>query len=198
MAPWLAFPLVLRRLGLARTALPCMTPGDPAQRLAGDTHAPHQRSVLLRRLLKAVRQRAEDGLDRLERLETAAHRAARAIAGEHRPGKLADLGRLALVHPCLAARSLAPLVGVTISGAGKLLERATALGIMVEISGRGSWRTYVAPDIAIALGLRSADRGRPPRQTAEPRAVTAILENFDSEMAAIDARLQKLGIAVAD
>jgi len=193
VAPWLAFPLILRRIGLTRTALPCMAPGEPAQRFASDP-----RPLLLKRLLKAVRRQAEDGLERLDRLEASARRSALAIAQEHRPGKLADLARLALTRPCLAARSLAPLVGVTVSGAGKLLERATALGIMVEISGRGSWRTYVAPDVAQSLGLRSAERGRPPSLSTAVPEVADILAGFDSEMAEIEERLRKLGIAVED
>lgn len=191
--PWLAFPLTLRRIGLTRHALPCMALGDPSQRFASDP-----RPVLLRRLLKAMQKRAEDGLDRLERLEATTRRAATALAKEHRPGKLADLGRLTLTRPCLAARSLAPLLNLTVSGAGKLLERAAALGLMVEISGRESWRTYVAPDVAIALGLHPADRGRPPSATSPAPEVQSILSSFDAEMADIDARLRKLGIASQD
>lgn len=193
IAPWLAFPLILRRIGLTRTALPCMALGEPSQRFASDP-----RPVLLRRLLKALRRQAEDGLERLERLEASARRTALAVAAEHRPGKLADLARIALARPCLAARSLAPLVGVTVSGAGKLLERATALGVMAEISGRGSWRTYVTPDVAQALGLRSADRGRPPSVSTSVPEIADILAGFDSEMAEIEERLRKLGIAAAD
>lgn len=193
LAPWLAFPLVLRRIGLTRTALPCMALGEPAQRFASDP-----RPVLLKRLLKAIRRQAEDGLERLDRLEASARRTALAVAQEHRPGKLADLARLALTRPCLAARSLAPLVDVTVSGAGKLLERATVLGIMVEISGRGSWRTYVAPDVAQSLGLRSAERGRPPSVSTAVPEVADILAGFDSEMAEIEERLRKLGIVVED
>ncbi|OYZ40288.1 MAG: hypothetical protein B7Y31_06875, partial [Novosphingobium sp. 16-62-11] len=66
------------------------------------------------------------------------------------------------------------------------------------ISGRESWRTYVAPDVATALGLRSAARGRPPGVVRTVPEVAAILSSFDAEMAEIDARLQKLGIAVQD
>lgn len=193
LAPWLAFPLIARRIGLTRTALPCVVPGDAAQRTLRDT-----RPALLMRLLKQVTRASGDGLERLDRLETAARRCAVAIALEHRPGKLTDLARLALTRPCLAARSLAPLLGITISGAGKLLERATALGLMVEISGRESWRTYVTPDLAIMLGLRPAERGRPPLHANPPREVDAILSSFDAEMAEIDASLARLGIGIAD
>lgn len=192
-APWLAFPLILRRTGLTRTALPCMVAGDAAQRSLRDA-----RPVLLKRMLKQVSRAAQDGLERLDRLEAATHRAAAAIAVEHRPGKLTDLARIALTRPCLAARSLAPALGLTISGAGKLLERASQLGLMAEISGRESWRTYVTPDIAITLGIRPAERGRPPLVHKASPEVGDILRSFDSEMAQIEARLQRLGIGSED
>lgn len=187
--PWLAFPLILRRMDLTRAALPCMVAGDAAQRTLRDA-----RPVLLKRLLKQVARAAQDGLERLDRLEGATRRAAAAIAAEHRPGKLTDLARIALTRPCLAARTLAPAIGITISGAGKLLERANHLGLMAEISGRESWRTYVTPDIATTLGLRPAERGRPPLGNKAPPEVSDILRSFDAEMAEIEARLARLGI----
>lgn len=187
IAPWLAFPIILRRLGLTQTPLPCLAAGDAGQRFALDP-----RPALLMRLLKQLRRSAEVGLARLKRLETDIRRAAAAIAAEHRPGKLADLGRVALTLPCLAGRSIAPLLGLTISGAGKLLERATALGVLVEVSGRSSWRAYVTPDVAMALGLASPERGRPRLAPPSP-ALDDVLAAFDAEMAAIDSRLQRLG-----
>ena len=107
----------------------------------------------------------------------------------HARGKLLDLGRLCLGQPCLAARSLAPAWGVTISGAGKWLERAGRLGIVVETSGRPSWRSYIAPDVAAALGLVRPDRGRPKSPPPPTPALSAILANFDREMAAIEGKI---------
>jgi hypothetical protein len=192
-AAWLAFPTLLRRMGLTRVALPCMVIGDASQRTLRDA-----RPVLLKRLLKQITRTAEGGLDRLDALELHTRRAASAIAGEHRPGKLTNLALIALSRPCLAARSAASLLGITISGAGKLLERASALGILSEISGRGSWRTYVAADVAIALGQRPVDRGRRPSMGRNAPEVTDILGAFEREMAEIDARLDRLGIATND
>jgi hypothetical protein len=183
-APWLAFPVTLRRLGITQTALPCLVAGDAAQRFALEA-----RPAMFKRLLKQLRRLAEDGLDRLDHLEAFRLRCAAAIAGEHRPGKLDELVRVCLTHPCLGARSLAPMLGLTISGAGKLLERARRLGLLVETSGRGSWRSYIAADVALALGLRAPERGRPRSQPQPTRAVGDILRDFDAEMAAIDARL---------
>ncbi|MBA4353137.1 MAG: hypothetical protein C0409_00455 [Novosphingobium sp.] len=194
-AAWLALPVILRRVGLTQGPLPSIVVGEPSQRPSLRPVA-ETRAAALKRLLRHVTRRACDGLDRLDRLEAATRRSAAAIAAEHRPGKLLDLARISLAAPCLAARSAAPLLGITISGAGKLLERATGLGIMAEISGRGSWRTYVTPDLAVALGQRAPDRGRPPAVSTAP-AVAAILSTFELEMADIDARLKRLGIAVA-
>ncbi len=188
-APWLAFPVLLRRLGIARIALPCMVVGDAAQRSLRDA-----RPALLKRLLKQVTRAAEAGLERLDRLETNTRRAAITIASEHRPGKLETLSRITLSRPCVAARSAAPLLGLTISGAGKLLERAVRLSLLTEISGRGTWRTYVAPDVAVALGVCAAPRGRPQSLSTMAPDAAIILSNFEREMAEIDAMLEKLGI----
>lgn len=188
IAPWLAFPVILRRLGITQTALPCLVAGDPGQRFALDP-----RPALLKRLLKQVRRAAESGLEQLNRLEAYTLHAAASIAAEHRPGKLADLGRIALARPCLAARNLAPLLDLTVSGAGKLLERATRLGLLVEISGRETWRSYVTPDVALALGLVAPPRGRPRATPAPSPALDSILATFDAEMAALDKHLGTLG-----
>lgn len=187
-APWLAFPVMLRRLKVTELVLPCLVTGDPGQRLALDA-----RPVLLKRLLKHLRRTAEDGLARLDRLEDFRLRAAAVISEEHRPGKLVDLIRVSLMRPSLAARSLAPMLELTVSGAGKLLERATRLGLLIETSGRGSWRSYVTPDIALALGMRSPDRGRPPALPETTQILSDVLQQFDAEMAAIDAELSRLG-----
>lgn len=183
-APWLAFPIALHRLGITQRTLPCLVIGDPGQRFALDA-----RPALLKRLLKQLRRAAEDGLTRLDHLESAAHRAMVAVSLEHRPGKLAELGRMCLGQPCLAARSVAPQLGLTISGAGKLLERAARLGMLVEISGRDTWRLYATPDIGLALGFISPERGRPRAIPAPSPSFDAILAEFDAEMAAIDARM---------
>jgi hypothetical protein len=186
--PWLAFPTIMRRMEITSRPLPCLVAGDPGQRFAQGT-----RPALLKRLLKQLARQAEDGLARLERLEDTVRRGTCAIAGQHRPGKLADLGRVALSRPCLAARSIAPQLALTISGAGKLLERARRLGLLVETSGRGTWRSYVTPDIALSAGLVTPDRGRPRQPPPPSPALTGVVAAFDAEIAAIDARLARLG-----
>lgn len=106
--------------------------------------------------------------------------AAAMISAEHRPGKVADLARIALTRPCLAARSLALLLDLTISGAGKLLARATRLGLLVETSGRATWRSYVMHDVALALGLASPTRGRPRLRPVPSPALDSVLAVFDT------------------
>jgi hypothetical protein len=190
LAPWLAFPIALRRMEITASPLPCLVAGAPGQRFALDP-----RPALLKRLFKQLRRSAEAGLERLQRLERHARYSAAAIAAEHRPGKLADLGRIALARPCLAARTLAPLLGVTLSGAGKLLERATRLRLLVEVSGRDTWRCYVTPDVATALGMVPQARGRPPLPAPPSPALDTVLATFDAEMAALGTRLERLGVS---
>lgn len=187
IAPWLAFPSILHRMGITARPLPCLIVGDRGQRFACE-----DRPALLKRLLKQLRRSAEDGLARLDQLEKNARSNVVALRAERRPGKLAELVPLAFARPCLAARSLAPLLDLTISGAGKLLERATRLGLLVEISRRSTWRTYVSHDIAQALGLIAPPRGRPRGAPPASPALDAVLAAFDEEMAELDKRLARL------
>lgn len=189
-APWLGFPVMLARMGLTTRPLPCLVLGDPGQRFAVGP-----RPALLKRLFRQLRRAAEDGLVRLDRLEDHARRTTAMITAERRPGLLADLGRLTLTQPCLAARTLAPLLGLTISGAGKLLERATRLGVLVETSGRATWRSYLARDVALTLGLIAPPLGRPAISAPPSPALAPVLAAFDAEMAALDARLARLGVS---
>jgi len=187
--PWLSFPATLRRLGICENTLPCLVIGDPAQRFA-TTH----RADLLKRLLKVLRTAADDGVKRLAALEDVTRRTAAALLTQRRPGKLPRLAKLALARPCLAARQVAPLLKVSISGAGKLLDRAARTGIVVEISGRTSWRSYIAPDLAQALGLTKPSLGRPFLAPPPSPELDSILASYDADMALLDAELQRLGV----
>jgi len=187
-APWLAFPVILRRIGITKAPLPCLVAGDAGQRFALDP-----RPALLKRLLKQLSRLASDGLTRLERLEQVSRHGAAAICGERRPGMLAELGRIALARPYLAPRSLAPELGLSISGAGKLLTRAARLGLLVETSGRSTWRSYVTPDVALALGLVPPERGRPRLPPPPSPTLDSVLAAFDAEMEALDRRFGGLG-----
>src|SRR3546814_3925446 len=73
-----------------------------------------------------------------------------------------------LFVPVVSPRMLARRLDVTISGAGKLLSRAAELDLLVEVSGRQAWRTYMTRDLAIAFGFGVRPVGRPP---APPQAL---------------------------
>src|SRR3546814_2557144 len=91
---------------------------------------------------------------------------------------------------------LARRVEVTISGAGKLVSRAAELDLLVEVSGRQAWRTYMTRDLAIAFGFGVRPVGRPPAPPqALPDFIPALAE-FDREMAELDSMLAGLGIDV--
>src|SRR3546814_13698880 len=92
---------------------------------------------------------------------------------------------------------LARRLDVTISGAGKLLSRAAELDLLVEVSGRQAWRTYMTRDLAIAFGFGVRPVGRPPAPPqALPDFIPALAE-FDREMAELDSMLAGLGIDVS-
>lgn len=178
---WLAFPHLLARMGLTETPLPCLVVGDPALRTL---YGPRERQ--LKRLLTALRNSAAEGLLRFERLEKWRLSLAAALADERRPGLLPELGRLVLVRPLISARSVSDAFEITLSGAGKLLARAASKHLLVEVSGRTSWRLYVTPDVGIAFGMVAPPRGRPPSPPRPSKQLDAVLEEFDREMAAID------------
>src|SRR3546814_1336872 len=93
--------------------------GDKALRLS-----PRDTQAIVLRNLRSLTDRAEEGLVRLQELEEDRLRAAAALHGAHRPGKLLELLSLVQFVPVVSPRMLARRLDVTISGAGKLLSRA--------------------------------------------------------------------------
>jgi hypothetical protein len=179
---WLSLPILLHRLGMTHSPLPCLvggdrrlvqTPGDPAVR---------------RRLVYELATRAEEGIEVLDGLDGFRDAALAAIADMHRPGALARLVPLLLVKPVQTPEGVARQLGLTLSGAGKLLGRATELGIAVEISGRLSWRVYAARDVALQFGFVKQPRGRPLAGPMPPNDTGDIAAAFDREMADIARR----------
>ena len=78
---------------------------------------------------------------------------------------------------------------MSIAGASKLLARAEAAGLLVEITQRRSWRQFLTPDLAIEFGYARPKRGRPekaPPALPVNRDLAAVFDAFDSEMARID------------
>ena len=177
-APWLELPLLLQRLNATDTVLPCLVVGDKAMRLP-----PRDRDQITVRSLKALAAAAQDGLSLLTALERWRFQAAQKLAGEFRPGKLEGLLRLLLQSPVISPTRAADAMGVTLSGAGKLLERAVSLGLCHEVSGRHNWRLYLTPDLAVRFGFTAAPRGRPPALPAPSSSLDSILAAFDADVA---------------
>lgn len=181
---WLALPLLLQRLAVTRTLLPCLVVGEKRLRFGQPAD-----EAVLRRLLKALAARAATGLERLDAIERDRLRAARAIAGAARPGALPQLAARFQITPIASPQAIARAFGITIGGAGKLLARAAEAGLVREVRGTQAWKLYLAPDLAVAFGLVAPPRGRPraePPPLPDDRALAEILRAFDDEMAAFD------------
>ena len=179
---WLELPFLLRRVGASTLPLPLLVTGDKALRIGEQ-----DRDILIRRYLKRCAKAAEEGLHSLRLLEQGRRHMTAFIAGERRPGALASLGALFMVTPLLTPKGVMERLGLTLSGAGKLLERAAAGGLCREISGRQSWRLYLAPDLAIRYGFREVPRGRPALSSQDSSGVLEdSLQAFDAELAKFD------------
>lgn len=189
IAAWLSLPFALRDLGLCAAPLPCLTGGVKAFRLRKTVDQPDWLSAL-----RALEASARSGLAHLDDLERHHRLAQRAIAEEYRPGALPRLFALTSYRPLLGPQSVATLLDMSVAGASKLLERAAEAGLLVEISGRRSWRQFLTPDLATAFGFIEPRRGRPrkepPPLPADPKIAEAF-DAFDREMAEIDVMLER-------
>ncbi len=181
---WLGLPFVLRDRALTATPLPCLVGGAKALRLKP---RPSEEDWLA--ILRVLESSARNGLERLHNLERRHRDAQRAIVGEYRPGALPSLLALAQHRPLLSPQSVADLLSMSVAGASKLLDRAAAAGLVVEITRRRSWRLFLTPDLANDFGYLQAKRGRPAKEPSTPpadRGLASVLDAFDQEMAAID------------
>lgn len=191
IAPWLAFPRLLQSMGVTSAPLPCLVHADKALR-----YSPREADANIARYFRFITTAAETGLQRLVAMEE--HRILSVVTASAslRPGKLSPLLALLQYRPVISPRVAAARLGISISGAGKLLARAADNEIIVEISGRQAWRTYIVKDLAYAFGLAKRSAGRPVelRQQLEP--LDPALLKFDTEMADLDATLSRLGISM--
>lgn len=189
-AAWLALPRLLFALGLTQTPLACLVTGDKMLRLspAGSVDA-------LPRMMKRLERAAVEALDRLKTSEALRQRTQTILATETRPGMLREA--VALMSRGMAGpKEVTAALGLSISGAGKLLARTEGLGLAVEITGRRAWRAYMPHDLALAFDYARRPVGRPPSPAHSlPARLDPVLAAFDAEMAAITARLEALGIA---
>ena len=193
MEPALALPRLLQALGICRTPLPCLVIHDKAWRLD-----PRDRGAIVSRNLRQLADAADRGLARLRLLETHRLRASAAINSATRPGRLPRLAALLERCPMVTPKSLCANLGLTISGAGKLLARAAELGLLAEISGRQAWKVYLAADLASVFGFIEPPRGRPPSPPPALAPLDGALARFDREMAEIDVTLDATNLTNDD
>lgn len=191
---WLALPILLHRLGVSEAPLPCLVVGD--RRLRYGARDP---AALFRSLLRALADRADEGLVMHALMERTRAHALATLRGQRRPGALGRLMAMMQVAPLQTPEAVSRRLRLTLSGAGKLLQRAAALGLVHEISQRRSWRVYLTPDVAQALGYIAPPRGRPPLLPIPPsNDVDKVLVDFDREMAAWDIRFGAAAVRSAD
>lgn len=186
---WLGLPFALRDRSLTATPLPCLVGGAKAFRMKR-TVSDEDWLAVLRSLASA----AETGLARLHGLERGYRDAQRAIASEYRPGGLPALLALSQHRPLLSPQSVADILGMSIAGACKLLTRAAAAGMLVEITQRRSWRLFLTTDLAADFGFAAARRGRPrhePPSLPIDRRIAQMYDDFDRQIAEINALLGK-------
>ncbi|RZJ96310.1 MAG: hypothetical protein EOO76_19595 [Novosphingobium sp.] len=187
--PWLGLPFALRDLKLASAPLPCLTGGVKAFRLK---KTPQDADWLA--AIRDLERMANAGLARLDALERFYRDAQRAIAAEYRPGALPALLALIQHRPLVSPQSVATDLGLSLAGASKLLERARAGELLVEITERKTWRLFLAPDLAAEFGFVAPKRGRPAKEAAalpRDRELAAVFDAFDDEMAKINILLSR-------
>lgn len=185
--PWLGLPFALRDAGACATPLPCLAGGVKGFRLRKTAEQSDWAAVL-----NALESAARTGLERLHDLERVYRDAQRAIVAEYRPGALPRLLALTCFQPLLGPQSVADRLGLSVAGASKLLERAANIGLLVEIVERRSWRLFLSADLAVAFGFAQPKRGRPrsePPPLPADRAIAEVFDDFDRQMAEIDALL---------
>ncbi|WP_454887773.1 hypothetical protein [Sphingomonas oryzagri] len=194
LIPWLRTPVMLCGLGLTVTPLPCLTGGVKAFRLKR-TLADTDWTAAFNSLSRA----AEAGLERLDALEQLYRLGLRSLLDAYRPGALPRLLALSLSQPLLSPQAVADALGLSVAGASKLLERAAADELLVEITQRKTWRQFLTPDLAVQFGYAQPKRGRPrvtPPALPVSRDMAEVLDAFDREMADIDRKLASTRIDI--
>ncbi len=184
ITPWLDLPFALRDQQLTTAPLACLSGGAKAFRLKRQPADADWLSVV-----RALEAAARAGLRRLDQIERLYRDARRAITEEYRPGALPSLIALSCHRPLLSPQSVADTLNMSVGGASKLLERAAATSLLVEITQRRTWRIFLAADLAVDFGYATPKLGRPshePPPLPPSRDLAAVFNAFDAEMAAID------------
>jgi hypothetical protein len=151
----LSWPFALVRFKLSAVPLPCLVTGHafPAPL------TPYKALIMLKRL----HRQAHEGLRLLDQLEAAHSAFASRLVTVRKPKQLIRLSALSMAMPVLEPVLVARRFDLSLAAAGRLLRHAEELNLVVEVTGRGTWKRYVAIDIARELDIRPRSAGRPPK-----------------------------------
>lgn len=200
-----ALARALAARGLVGAPYPCLT-GRPAREVALSDKTSWIAAVLL-----GLRNEASGGAMRALDLQLAWRGWRRALAGVHADSQVHRLLDLAAALPVLTPRSVADHLVCSLPGASRSLATLAAKNILVEVSGRGSWRCFVTRDLADARTFsRAAGRTETPiwpeaepvvltdrvmRQEERLRAPLRSAERLDPERPKIEATEAALDLA---
>ncbi len=181
---WLHFPILITQLKIALRPLPCLVIGTKQQR-----HRGNDREAILIRLLNQVQDAAIVGLARLRALENHINRAQIVAQATRRSQSIVKTTVLSLRRPVFTPRDIAAHLGISISGAGKLLAKCEKSGLVHSMNSTESWRHFASADVGVLLRLVPDNKGRPVKVARASPAPSAesILARFDAEMAEFEA-----------
>ena len=101
-----------------------------------------------------------------------------------------EIGAMLVATPVSIARRL----GLSLRGASVMLEELADLGVLVEVTGRKSWKIFVPSDLVVSLPdsrtRRREARSRPP--AAPPPDLTPLVDDADAAIARAQAAMARL------
>lgn len=144
----------------------------------------------------------------LARLVDAADGARRELAAlalavadwRHRLGRRRRHSRMDVLIDAIAAMlvatpvSIARRLGLSLRGASVMLEELAELGVLVEVTGRKSWKAFVPSDLVISLPGNHARRreARPRPPATPPPDLTPLVDDADAAIARVQAAMVRL------
>jgi hypothetical protein len=165
----LALSRHLAQRHLVRAPWPCLVGAPHGSATLGD------RDRWVRAVLRGLETEASRGADRALDLRLAWRGWRRAIGQRRHGSNFARLLDLASALPVLTPKLVSEQLACTVAGAGKLLSELRRARILVEVSGRGSWKCYVTRDLE---GVRQFSRaeGLNARAALWPEPAEAVTE----------------------
>lgn len=164
-----AIPVYLASAGVISQAWPGLAPVPGG--ISND-------GIFARHLFMGLEQQATQELRQLEALEAAWGSWHGSIADQRSNSRLPQLLHLVASFPALGAVFVAKRLSAntrpcTVPGASFMLDALVKRGILVEASGRRSWRRYVPADLAYLQGLSATKRLQPGQGAPAPTDVFA-------------------------